>query len=386
MAWKHLWAGEIAANTVIPKGGRLMMRHLLLAVLLIGSAPASAAVHPGATSEPKPPGVIYEGGGRTGGDTFADAVAIYGLPYGDSGSTCGYVNNYDETCPYNGSTSPDVVYSYTPAAHGAISVDLCSSQYDTKVYIYAGGVGNLIACNDDAGCGYSGYQSELPDVALLAGVTYYIVVDGYGGACGTYVLDVGFGPIGCPAWYCPPGALLEGEPECHDDYDDTYNGGCNSTGWTEVWAQTGGCSTLCGKSGTYNYQGQSYRDTDWFAVVGAGGTTVMECCAMFPLQILFIWGLDCDNPQYHYALASPLEEAILSHDLAAGQEAWLWVGPSVFNGVPCSSQYIMDVCGIEGEPPVPTKPGSWGSIKAAFRREHRTVPATGRRHAVLRSP
>ena len=51
---------------------------------------------------------------RQGGETVADAVVIAALPYNDSGTTAGYVDDYDEVCPYTGSTSPDVVYSYTP--------------------------------------------------------------------------------------------------------------------------------------------------------------------------------------------------------------------------------------------------------------------------------
>ena len=45
-----------------------------------------------------------------GGDTIFDATVVTGLPYTVSGTTVGYTNDYDEACPYTGSTSPDVVY------------------------------------------------------------------------------------------------------------------------------------------------------------------------------------------------------------------------------------------------------------------------------------
>ena len=50
---------------------------------------------------------------RQGGDTDVDATVIDALPYLMMGTTVGYTDDYDEECPYTGSTSPDVVYSFT---------------------------------------------------------------------------------------------------------------------------------------------------------------------------------------------------------------------------------------------------------------------------------
>ena len=66
---------------------------------------------------------------NVGGDTIGSAVAIPALPYNDGGNTCSFNNDYDEVCPYTGSLSPDVVYSYSPAAdecdrHRAVHVAL----------------------------------------------------------------------------------------------------------------------------------------------------------------------------------------------------------------------------------------------------------------------
>jgi len=132
--------------------------------------------------------------GREGGETIDDAFVIDYLPFYDTGATCDNVNDYDEVCPYSSSTSPDVVYVYTSPEDLIIEIDLCDSMYDTKVYVYdfdAGyGFGNPLACNDDAGCGYSGYQSRLDAVPFDQGHTYHIVVDGYGSSCGEYLLNV----------------------------------------------------------------------------------------------------------------------------------------------------------------------------------------------------
>jgi len=126
-----------------------------------------------------------------GNDDVASAIDIPGLPYTDAGSTSGCTNDYDEACPFTGSTSPDVVYSYTPVANEAITIDLCNSSYDTKVYVYENAVtaGSPYACDDDA-CGGPTYQSHISCLSVAAGNTYYIVVDGYGGLNGDYELNV----------------------------------------------------------------------------------------------------------------------------------------------------------------------------------------------------
>ncbi len=127
---------------------------------------------------------------RVGGDTIGTAVVIGGLPFTDSGNTSAFVNDYDVACPYSGSTSPDVVYSFTPAGDVNVDLDLCASGYDTKLYILTsdGGGGYLVVdCNDDS-C--PGWMSELLGVPLTGGVEYFVVVDGYGGDSGDYVLSM----------------------------------------------------------------------------------------------------------------------------------------------------------------------------------------------------
>src|SRR5262249_26848825 len=45
---------------------------------------------------------------------------------------------------------------------------------------------SIIACNDD----FCGISSQVNDVPIGAGHTYYIIVDGFGGDCGDYDLQV----------------------------------------------------------------------------------------------------------------------------------------------------------------------------------------------------
>ena len=129
------------------------------------------------------PNVILQGG-----DNINDATVISSLPYNTTGTTSGYSNDYDEVCPYSGSLSPDVVYSYSPVDDITVDITLCgNSDYDTKLYIYENTVNNLFDCNDDA-C--PGYVSELLGMSFTGGNTYYIVVDGYNSAFGNYTFDM----------------------------------------------------------------------------------------------------------------------------------------------------------------------------------------------------
>ena len=137
---------------------------------------------------------------RQGGDTVDDATVIDELPYYNTGTTEGYTDDYDEVCPYTGSTSPDVVYSFTPTADMLVTIDLCGHEnyYDTKLYVYEGAAGTLAmmadgleACNDDF-CqnDHQNWLSFLTDVVMTGGTTYYIVIDGYGGEFGQYEIEV----------------------------------------------------------------------------------------------------------------------------------------------------------------------------------------------------
>ena len=138
------------------------------------------------------------------GDNMSEPYAF--VLSGDTlltGTTVGFINDYDETCPYSGSTSPDVVYKMTiPDSVNGIIIDLCDSWYDTKVYVYSGddleaGDTTNIACNDDyCSSDSSSYTSYLEMGSTMAedgGVSagdYYIVVDGYGSEDGTYWMEI----------------------------------------------------------------------------------------------------------------------------------------------------------------------------------------------------
>jgi len=293
---------------------------------------------------------------REGGETYADAIAIAAVPYEDQGATCDNENDITPSCGY--SIAPDVVYSFTPSLDGAFDIDLCDSGYDTILEVRDDTL-SPIACNDDA----CGLQSTLV-VELSRGRTYYIIVDGYGDACGSYRLRFSLllGPCG---EYCDP---IEGEPACHDEYVDEYNGGCNSEppAFQPMWGDGQGMAAMCGESGTYLFDGLSYRDTDWFQVVGTGTTARASLHGEFDYQLLIIYDTNCENLGYISATGSCWETIALEQPLQDGAIAWIWVGPSRFNGVSCGSDYLLEVTGISAAP-TSAEGTAWGGVKRLFR-------------------
>lgn len=118
------------------------------------------------------------------GDSLSNAIAVTSLPYSDTSSTdsC-YVST-------QGNGTPDVWYTLTTdECSDTLLVSLCNSSFDTYLRIYESDGTTLIDDNDDA----CGTRSELE---LVAGVDYtggdvlYILVEGYPGEAGDYVLDI----------------------------------------------------------------------------------------------------------------------------------------------------------------------------------------------------
>ena len=46
-----------------------------------------------------------------------------------------YTDDLDFVCPYDGSTSPDVFYAFTPDEDMVIDIGTCNSGFDTKLYV-----------------------------------------------------------------------------------------------------------------------------------------------------------------------------------------------------------------------------------------------------------
>jgi len=296
---------------------------------------------------------------RQGGDTILDAVPItIGATF--DGTTVGYTNDYDETCPYGGSTSPDVVYTFTPTVTLEITVDMYGSAYDTKIYIWDQDC-VLVACNDDF---YSDYTSRLEDVEVQAGVQYFLIIDGYGGTSGVYTALVEeYVPcvVSCPAGW----SIHEDEPPLVDGYEDAYNGGCNSPQYNYPFQYLYG-GVFCGRTGYYvNASGGASRDTDWFTVhvptVGYLEITgdAEEACYMFELG-----PQDCGSVSViQNMIIGPCIAASMTIVGSPGSVVWFWVGPQRFwEGETYEFDYVL----INFDIIDAVENHSWTSVKQLF--------------------
>jgi hypothetical protein len=254
-----------------------------------------------------------------------------------------------------------------------VDFDLCGSGYDTKIFVYENmeTPGAPYACNDDF---YSGdpcgtWVSLIENLPIFAGNTYYIVVDGYFGDCGDYIFEAREYEV-CIV-DCWTDAVDEGEPPIVNDYEDMYNGGCNSAVpvFQDInWANEDGGAWLCGKSGQFSYFGASYRDTDWFPVVADGyqidwyieSQMPVSCFVIIPdytcafFDIPYSFGADCGI------------ESSLSFATNPGEEYWLWVGSSTFGAPAMEWTYFMRVYGIVADV-IGTEQTTMGTLKNLYK-------------------
>jgi len=342
----------------------------LIGVVVIAAAAMVVAGVGSMSTTATAPAKIGGGGSGTnaplpmaGGEDCASATVIPSLPYVDSGSTASAVNNYDETCPYSGGTAPDVVYSYTPSSNMSVSISLCTpgtnTDYDTKLYVYQGSCpGTVTGCNDDSCTSplySSAYVSELSGLALTAGTTYYIVVDGYGASsAGNYTISVEeFIVQECP---CPPGSdLYEGtiDPSCGNPGTTDPSGGCNTNpGDPGPYMVPIACNTtVCGTTSTFTdpSAGDS-RDTDWFELNLPQADTIRVTLTSSANLLLFDLSgeYNCGGVAVAQSLVEPGNCAGTGEMVISGVAGpnWIWVGPNGYGaafGIPCPTEYIMTV-------------------------------------------
>ncbi len=129
--------------------------------------------------------------------------------------------------PIDGASGPEAIYAFVPDAPGTVCVDTFGSAVDTILTVRADGcvgAGSELSCSDDA----DGFASEA-EFDALAGSTYYIVVDSYGGDSGDFAVRVrpGSCDLPIPDELCIGGLDedLDGLVDC-DDPDCAGSVGC----------------------------------------------------------------------------------------------------------------------------------------------------------------
>ncbi|WP_044891159.1 hypothetical protein [Myxococcus hansupus] len=103
------------------------------------------------------------------------------------GNTCGGSNNYQPTC--TGSISNDQGFDWTAPAQGNAYylISTFGSAYDTVLAVTDADTGQVLGCNDDAS---NTLQSMILTPLLVPGQRLKIHVDGFGGRCGEFKLNI----------------------------------------------------------------------------------------------------------------------------------------------------------------------------------------------------
>jgi hypothetical protein len=120
------------------------------------------------------------------GQSFPCQDADLGSSLGSSiltGTTVGDDNDINPTC--GGGDANDRVVRFVAPAAGSYTFSTNGSTFDTVMTLHAD-CATQLACDDDSGVGT---QSQLTRV-MAAGEVVLIVIDGYNGATGNFVLNV----------------------------------------------------------------------------------------------------------------------------------------------------------------------------------------------------
>jgi cysteine-rich repeat protein len=269
-------------------------------------------------------------GGTTSGDGCSSTCAFEGGSCTtDFALTCGERDGWSTTftgatdlvdfyscVPWNES-GPEYAYTFTAPRSGAVTVAVTTSGgLDLDVFVL--GPESAGVC-DSSTC-LAGGDRAATFVATL-GQTYYVVVDGYLGAEGSYEVSVS-----CGGGACGNGVLDAGE-QC-DDGGTTSGDGCTATCRREFCgdgvmqallgeqcddggtAPGDGCSATCILEPTVRCAPDlliSCNQADTHANGGAGSTNVVPTYAC--------WSFAMTGPEYAYAVV-PVETTMMTATLS----------------------------------------------------------------------
>ena len=162
----------------------------------VPSATATAVPSATATLTP-PPAVTTTPTPLPAGNGCAGAAPIPAAGGTFAGTTTG-ASTLAGSCANTGA-APERVFVWTPATSGAATIQTCNgdeTSYDSVLYVRVAdcAAGPEVACNDDASGCFTSEPSEHHGSRLalnvVAGQSYFIVVDGYAASAGDFSLAV----------------------------------------------------------------------------------------------------------------------------------------------------------------------------------------------------
>ncbi len=209
---------------------------------------------------------------------------------------------------------------------------------DPAVWLYGSDCVTMLEFDFDSGIGS---DSRLVSGCLAPG-TYNLLVNSPSGSSGPYVLAINCTQCTCPCSLdCPVGIPSEGEP-CPNLFS-SFNEGCLTN--PPLFSPMTCNSTWCGESWAMG----GLRDTDWYELNLAVSRRIKwSVSAEFPFEMaIYKPNPNCSSLQtIRYATAGPCESRqVIAKCLAPGTY-YFYVAPTVYNGVPCGSDYRSRVqCG-----------------------------------------
>jgi hypothetical protein len=347
----------------------LLIRQSLRALLVLACGAVGALAYgsflTGSSAASAVQAHRYEPGGRGSryrlpGDDLSDPIVIPSLPFSVLGTTCGYNDGFTAPCG-GGIPGPDVVYAFTPTENGCMQVDLCGSSFETIVSVYEDSIGRLLGCTT-ASCLA---RTQLGPLQFAAGRTYYLIVDA-GGPCRDYELHVEACSTCRPV--CPPGAISEGEGNCFDDYDNSFNGGCSvdPPTFTDLPC-TNDTLRVCGTYGIFGTGFVPTLDLDWYQLTLSEPGPLRACLQGEGRGQFIVLGPACGNYTILYdRIADRCGTLCCDLDLPAGTYHLLVRNAPTHQVVPCGAGYLLQI-----EPyactPSAVREAPWSRVKQLYR-------------------
>jgi hypothetical protein len=258
--------------------------------------------------------------------------------------------------------APERVFQWTPTVSGVATIQTCSSTattFDTVIHVRSSScaTGAEIACNDDtSGCGTSetngASRGSRVTPTVTAGVTYFIVVDGYIGKSGAFTLSVvaPSGPAPTPTRTVTPASTATPTP--------ARTATPTRTGATTPTATPG--ATACGAASVLPAAGGVFTGTT------SGGSTLRGSCGVTSNspETVFEWtpagsgtatfetcGSDYDTVLYVRSGACTTGTELTCNDDTTGcgtNEPSSFHGSRVRSTVTAGTTYVIVVDGFNG--------------------------------------
>ena len=132
-------------------------------------------------------------------DNFASAVTVSGPAVSQAGTNAEATDEAGEPDHGIDGGGKSVWYTWTAPSSGRVSIDLCTSNFDTQLGVYTGSAVNsltTVAQNDDVTgfCSTDSFQSNVLFEAV-AGTGYRIAVDGFQLGEGTFTLHLEYATV-----------------------------------------------------------------------------------------------------------------------------------------------------------------------------------------------